>query len=375
MGSKFQVFFLITTLFLLKEAIDSKETENRTQSHILKYKEVVPGRILQIPEDHKPHYGYKTEWWYYTGFLESEIENSSPREFGVQYTLFKIELQPLSGIGRENEPALLVTHVGIVDMKNQSFQSYTDASRIFPGLAEFTIQKDGFRMRKRGSTISSEYSVKKNIHEGKIVNSGAEVLHFIVNETSTILLHGKNGFSQKSEDGTASYYYSIPELEGTASLLWKGQIYKGKIKLWMDREFSSQFLGKNKTGWDWVHLELKDGRRIVAFQVRDLSGQKPYTYSMVWDGMKTMHPNVRFTPTRFYRMKSGRKYPIEWKFRLDQEEFLLQAAVPDCEIGGVLPYWEGPVSVRQEKSSESSNLEGKGYLEMTGYGDSLPNWL
>jgi len=33
---------------------------------------VEPGTMPQFPVDHGPHDDYQTEWWYYTGNLESE---------------------------------------------------------------------------------------------------------------------------------------------------------------------------------------------------------------------------------------------------------------------------------------------------------------
>lgn len=37
---------------------------------------------------------------------------------------------------------------------------------------------------------------------------------------------------------------------------------------WLDREWSSQPLAADQTGWDWFSLFLDDGRRVMAFRLR-----------------------------------------------------------------------------------------------------------
>ena len=47
-------------------------------------------REFRLPEDHGPHFGYETEWWYYTGNLAAE----DGRLFGFQLTFFRRGLSP-----------------------------------------------------------------------------------------------------------------------------------------------------------------------------------------------------------------------------------------------------------------------------------------
>ena len=51
-----------------------------------------PGYQISFPKDHGPHKNFRIEWWYLTSNLKSEsIEN-----LGIQWTLFKSNLTPLS---------------------------------------------------------------------------------------------------------------------------------------------------------------------------------------------------------------------------------------------------------------------------------------
>jgi predicted secreted hydrolase len=43
---------------------------------------------LIFPKDHRPHPGYRTEWWYYTGNLQS----AAGAPYGFQLTFFRRQI-------------------------------------------------------------------------------------------------------------------------------------------------------------------------------------------------------------------------------------------------------------------------------------------
>lgn len=92
-----------------------------------------PNYSWSFPDDHGPHFGYKTEWWYFTGVLSARALAStgrptSDRELGYQFTIFKIGLRP-PGPERDAPPrtsapappsrwtasALLLGHMAVSD--------------------------------------------------------------------------------------------------------------------------------------------------------------------------------------------------------------------------------------------------------------------
>ena len=93
------------------------------------------------------------------------------------------------------------------------------------------------------------------------------------------------------------------------------------------------------------------------------------------DGGTTHLPSsaFRMTLARWWTSpKSGAKYPIGWKieipgFGLNAE---VVAAVDDQELA-LLPvaYWEGAVDVKGTR--EGTAINGRGYLELTGYAGPL----
>src|SRR5450432_3201147 len=50
------------------------------------YSEVRPGVVLQFPADHGAHPTFRTEWWYITGWLDTE----DGKTLGFQVTFFRI---------------------------------------------------------------------------------------------------------------------------------------------------------------------------------------------------------------------------------------------------------------------------------------------
>ncbi len=42
---------------------------------------------------------------------------------------------------------------------------------------------------------------------------------------------------------------------------------------WIDREWSSQSLGADQTGWDWLSLHLGDGEKLMLFRLRHKDGR------------------------------------------------------------------------------------------------------
>ena len=54
------------------------------------FAKVTEPREFVFPRDHGPHGEYATEWWYYTGNLDT----ADNRHFGFQLTFFRFGLSP-----------------------------------------------------------------------------------------------------------------------------------------------------------------------------------------------------------------------------------------------------------------------------------------
>ena len=177
-----------------------------------------------------------------------------------------------------------------------------------------------------------------------------------------LVLQGDAGYSVKSAAGQASYYYSQPFFDISGTLV----LPEGEVPVtgqaWLDREWSSQPLASDQTGWDWFSLVFDDGARLMGFALR---GNDTFT-AATWiapDGQATAYPDGAFQAEPLSQsVVAGRQIPTRWQVRLPDKgidvtvEALNEAAWMDVSV----PYWEGPVMV-------SGSHSGRGYLEMTGY--------
>jgi predicted secreted hydrolase len=188
------------------------------------------------------------------------------------------------------------------------------------------------------------------------------------------LLNGQGGFSAKAADPRhASYYYSRPQLAVSGSVTFDGRTARARPGLAGPRVVQRAAAGRRQG------LGLgrpQPGRRQCAdgLRLRDGQGRALWaaaTWQLAGGGARVMHPaEIAFTPGREWRSpRTGITYPVEWRLRVGEREFGLRPLLDDQELdsrrsaGSV--YWEGGAGRRGWAEI------GRGYLEMTGYGERI----
>jgi predicted secreted hydrolase len=186
-----------------------------------------------------------------------------------------------------------------------------------------------------------------------------------------VVLQGDAGLSRKStEPGNASYYYSVPRLTTTGTITIDGTPHAVTGLSWLDREWSTSALGADQAGWDWLALQLADGRDLMYYRLRRKDGGVDGTSrgSLVdVDGRRTeLGADLPLQPARWWTAPDGRRFPVEWDLALPDEPRRLRvvAAFDDQYMTLAVRYWEGMVDVRDRATGVAL---GRGYLEMTGY--------
>lgn len=326
------------------------------------------GYGFQFPYDHHPHYGYKTEWWYYTGHLKTE----EGRRFGYQFTIFKIETKPQLKKTFGSPELLYMLHVALTDEQSGQFYFHETFQREFPGLAGFDSTKNRLFVENNSVIIQD-----KN-HQLKLKSEQFELkldLFSFLGE----LIHGKNGISQKSpEKGNASHYFSVVDLTGKAQLKIGDQTFSNLSATgWMDHEFGSNALSSFQQGWDWTTLELSNGYRLMLFQVRgENSKTNFYSGSLISpEGKLTTIENnsIQFEVLDYWTSDETKtKYPIKWKIKFGENLFELSPWIKNQELNtktAGISYYEGAIDVTG--FFEGKPVTGVGYLEMTGYGEKM----
>ncbi|WP_236638309.1 lipocalin family protein [Mangrovicoccus ximenensis] len=178
-----------------------------------------------------------------------------------------------------------------------------------------------------------------------------------------LVFHGDGGYSVKHERGQASYYYSQPGYRVAGRLGWPEGAEEVTGQAWLDREWSSQPLDEDQTGWDWFSLHLDGGDKLMVYRLRDSgSGYVPGTWIGA-DGRSESIPDGRIAlePLGWTRI-GARRLPTSWRIRIPSRglEIVTEPVNPQAWMGTGIAYWEGPVRV-------SGSRSGIGYLEMTGY--------
>lgn len=358
--------FLVALASLPTLRVGEVQAKAQSEQREIEFTPVRPGRKLIFPLDHGAHPDFRTEWWYATGWLT--LRDGSP--LGFQSTFFRVR----TGIGESNPSGfsprqLILAHAAIADPRQGHLRHDQRAARIGFGRAGFETERagvwvgdwrfdqltDGFQAEVRGGDFA--YSLA-------LVPDGPP------------LLHGVAGFSAKAPDPQhASYYYSYPQLKvkGTVTLAGRPQTVTGQA--WLDHEWSSELLPEAAQGWDWIGVNLDDGSALMAFRLRTKE-QSPLwsaaTFRTAAGEVQALLPEaVAFESLRHWRSaRTGITYPVEWRVRIGPRVIQLHPLIDDQELdshqstGAV--YWEGAVRV-----TEGSHEIGRGYLEMTGYGEKI----
>ncbi|MBL4667592.1 MAG: iron ABC transporter permease [Sneathiella sp.] len=322
------------------------------------FSNVVPGQKIVFPRDHGPHPDFRIEWWYLTANLKDEEGNS----YGVQWTLFRQALTPdPQKTGWANQQ-LWMGHAALTSATEHHSQELFARGGIAQAdvIAEpfhAWINNWNFRAIKEGTTKKSDIF---------LLNATGENFSYELELKSDARLvkHGNAGYSEKSDQGHASYYYSAPFLKAVGHVTLGGQTINVSGEAWMDREWSSQPLAADQSGWDWFSLHLKTGEKVMVFRLRGQDGD--FYYSGSWinaDGaLEPLGPEqIEFLPTEISEL-ADRNIPVEWSLTVRHKNFKVQTVPLNSNswMNTRFPYWEGPVYFTGTHS-------GVGYLEMTGY--------
>lgn len=336
------------------------------------FEAVRPGRPLVFPDDHGAHPGFRSEWWYATGWL-ARADGSA---LGFQSTFFRVR----SGIGETSPSAfaprqLLLAHAAIADPRLGRLRHDQRAARVGFGRAGFTPGRStvwigDWRFEQQGDTYLAQ------------VASEDFAYALTLTADAPPLANGVDGFSAKAP-GTrhASYYYSRPQLAVNGRVTIAGASEQLAGRAWLDHEWSSELLPADARGWDWVAINFADGSALMAFRLRRSDRGGDAGAAPLWSAAtlrpavgrpQTLPPDaVDFAALRNWKSpRTGVSYPVEWHLRVGEHTLHLVPLFDDQELDsrastGAI-YWEGAV-----RALADGRELGRGYLELTGYAERL----
>src|SRR5205807_808 len=196
---------------------------------------------------------YKTEWWYYTGHLNTD----DGKRYGFELTFFRVGVDRPTSNGQQPTRWALrdisLAHFAISDIAGKDFRYYEKLNRSSPFTANAAEERlDVFNEGWRATTLP----------DGSwrlAAASGRDAIDLVLTTRKPPAIHGENGVSVKAEGvGYATHYYSMTRLEVRGRV--NGRNCHGLA--WMDHEFGSSALRENQRGWDWFSIQLDNDSEL-----------------------------------------------------------------------------------------------------------------
>ena len=330
------------------------------------YPTVQPGTPLAFPVDDGAHPAFRTEWWYVTGWLR----DAQAHELGFQVTFFRIRPGIAeTSTSRFAPKQLLFAHAALANPEWVRLRYDQRAAREGFGLAAAST----------GATdvLIGDWSLVQQADRfAANVRARAFGMDLTLDARAPPLLQGERGVSRKGPDpADASYYYSRPQLAVEGSVTFDEKTRDVSGVAWLDHEWSSRLIPQGGVGWDWIGINFDDGSALMAFRIRDANGGALWAggaYRDRQDVSRALVPgDVDFIAQRRWRSpRTAIEYPVSFRVRAGDIDVTLEPLLDDQELdaraGVGTVYWEGAT-----RASIRGRVAGRGYLELTGYGEPL----
>jgi predicted secreted hydrolase len=333
------------------------------------YQVALPGYHYSFPHDYFSHQAFQTEWWYYTGNLQS----ADGHRFGFELTFFRQAIDRDAATNTSwDAHDLYLAHLALSDLTAGRFYHTERTNRSGPGIA------GADEASRRIWNGNWQIAWKDSDQQLQAVAENFE-LRFTLHSEKLPVIHGENGVSQKAEGpGRASHYISLTRLATNGTIALNGKTVAVSGLAWMDHEFFTHQLSPEQTGWDWLSLQLEDRTELMLFHIRRKDGSiDPFSAGTYIDaqGHATHLRKEDFILQPLGDVwkspASGAMYPIQWKIEIAKLNIALEASTPLAaqELSGktrlAQTYWEGAITLSGNRGAQPVN--GVGYLEMTGY--------
>lgn len=360
---------LLSLMLILSTIVKAEDSFGVLRQQLEGYAKVVPGKQFVFPDDHGIHPGFRIEWWYLTG----NLKDAKGQDWGLQWTLFRQSMDAMPVLDGWSSNQLWMAHAAITTPNGHLHEQR---------FARGGIGQAGVLAPSRADLLRSEAGVFSAWIDdwswlANSANPFPSTLNFAIGETKLAVtldsvtpwvLNGNNGYSQKSGQGQASYYYSQPHIRVSGNVTHNQEVIPLKGHAWLDREWSSQPLSANQQGWDWFSLHLKSGEALMVYRLRQTDERHWLSGSWVKPNGKSQPlgpDDIVLTELARQRIDAGEQsveLPLNWKIELPKlgKQWEIGALYDQQWMDTQFPYWEGVVKVDDGRS-------GEGYMELTGY--------
>jgi predicted secreted hydrolase len=328
---------------------------------------------VELPRDLYAHKDSQTEWWYYTGHMQT----TSGRRFGFELVFFKrrtdldrFGVVPLRLIANP----LYLAHFAVTDESKKEFRyehrKSTGSAFDLPAQAS----EEHYYLRLGNWSI-------REAHGAHILRATMQddlIFEAALKPAKTVVLNGHAGVGVSFKDaGEASRYFSFTRMAAEGDITWHGRTEHFTGSAWMDREFGTWRTTENQKGWDWFSIQLETGAELMVYHLRNSSGApSPFSSGTYVDPSGNFthlkHEDFSLETKDYWRSPhTGAKYPCQWRVRVPRFEIDLTVTpvLKDQELDTrgttMIIYWEGACAVQGLHGSAAT--KGRAYVELVGY--------
>ncbi|MGA8171270.1 MAG: lipocalin-like domain-containing protein, partial [Methylocystis sp.] len=187
---------------------------------------VTPGLALEFPRDFGAHPGFRTEWWY----LTANLRDASGQSYGVQWTLFRSALAPGPEQTGWADQTVFMGHAAVTSASEHLFaETFARGGVGQAGViaTPFRAFIDDWSLESRDDTADA--GVSRLLVAASDARFGYRLT---LTADKPPVPQGDHGYSRKSEDGQASYYYSQPFFTVEGELVLRGASIKVSGRAW-----------------------------------------------------------------------------------------------------------------------------------------------
>ncbi|MGI9105926.1 MAG: lipocalin family protein [Pyrinomonadaceae bacterium] len=329
---------------------------------------------VELPRDLYAHKEAQTEWWYYTGHMQTA---NGGRRFGFELVFFKrrtdldrFGVVPLRLIANP----LYLAHFAVTDEARTRFryEHRKSANSPFDPPAEMSAHR--YYLKLGDWTIREAHG----LHLLRATLGDDLIFEVALRPTKPAALNGHEGIGVSFKDhGEASRYFSFTRMEAEGDITWHGETQHCTGAAWMDREFGTWRTTEKNKGWDWFSLQLETGAELMVYHIRDAAGEPSEFSSGTYvdaAGNATHLGRADFVlaPTAHWKSPhTGATYPGGWRLRVARFGIDVEVipVMPDQELDTrgttMIIYWEGACTVRGRHGE--AETEGRAYVELVGY--------
>jgi predicted secreted hydrolase len=304
------------------------------------------------------HPEFQTEWWYYTGNLQS----ADGHRYGYELTFFRqANADAPKSKSVWNPDELYLAHLALSDIDGQKFEHSERLNRAGPGLAGPSWNGNWHVQDQELQAVASDFTLKLKLQALK-----------------PSVINGVDGVSRKGPaKNEFSHYGSFTRIRSGGKLSRDGKSIELTGLSWMDHEYFNDSDDPTLRGWDWFAIQLENNEELMLYRLRLKSGEvSPYSSGTFIDAQgQARHltaQDFKLTPGDNWNSPASKAtYPIAWSIEIQSLDIKLAAntRLKQQEIytpNSVSPgYWEG--AVEYTGTEHGKLIKGRGYLEMTGY--------